>query len=151
MDPEIKRERQREYSRRWREKHPEKAREVRERFAKENPAKVKASAASYAKRKRAEDPLFYRRHNLKRNYDMSLEAYGAMLNAQGGVCAICKSASPGCHPNFHVDHDHTTGAVRALLCFECNRGLGAFKDKPELLLKAVAYLQKYGTEVVGGN
>ena len=50
-----------------------------------------------------------------------------MLAEQGGLCAICKSA-----PAAHVDHDHATGAVRALLCFNCNGGLGQFKDNPRL-------------------
>jgi len=59
-----------------------------------------------------------------------------MLAAQDGVCAICKSA-----PAAHVDHDHETGAVRALLCFNCNGGLGQFKDNPQALHAAAYYVQ----------
>jgi hypothetical protein len=44
-----------------------------------------------------------------------------MLAVQGGLCAICRAA-----PAAHVDHDPETGAVRALLCFNCNGGLGQF-------------------------
>jgi hypothetical protein len=58
-----------------------------------------------------------------------------MLAAQGGVCAICRAA-----PAQHVDHDHETGAVRALLCFNCNGGLGQFKDNPTLLHAAAYYV-----------
>jgi hypothetical protein len=58
-----------------------------------------------------------------------------MLEAQGGVCAICRTA-----PAVHVDHDHETGAVRALLCFNCNGGLGQFKDNPEALHAAAYYV-----------
>ena len=58
-----------------------------------------------------------------------------MLEAQDGVCAICKSA-----PAVHVDHDHATGAVRALLCFNCNGGLGQFKDDPGVLRAAAEYV-----------
>jgi hypothetical protein len=58
-----------------------------------------------------------------------------MLVAQGGLCAICRAA-----PAAHVDHDHETGAVRALLCFNCNGGLGQFKDSPHFLHAAAYYV-----------
>ena len=58
-----------------------------------------------------------------------------MLRKQDGVCAICRTA-----PAAHVDHDHGTGAVRALLCFNCNGGLGQFKDDPEVLREAADYV-----------
>ena len=58
-----------------------------------------------------------------------------MLRNQGGVCAICQTA-----PAAHVDHDHATGAVRALLCFNCNGGLGQFKDDPTALRAAADYV-----------
>jgi hypothetical protein len=61
-----------------------------------------------------------------------------MLEAQGGVCAICQAA-----PAAHVDHDHETGAVRALLCFNCNGGLGQFKDDPEVLRAAADYVEEH--------
>lgn len=61
-----------------------------------------------------------------------------MLQTQGGLCAICRAA-----PAAHVDHDHATNAVRELLCFNCNGGLGQFRDDPAVLLAAVAYLEKH--------
>lgn len=59
-----------------------------------------------------------------------------MLEAQGGLCAICMTA-----PAVHVDHDHATGAVRALLCFNCNGGLGQFKDDWDVLRAAAEYVR----------
>jgi hypothetical protein len=61
-----------------------------------------------------------------------------MLEAQGGLCAICRAA-----PAAHVDHDHVTGAVRALLSFNCNGGLGQFKDDPFLLRMAAFYVESH--------
>jgi hypothetical protein len=61
-----------------------------------------------------------------------------MLEAQGGVCAICRAA-----PAAHVDHDHATGEVRALLCFNCNGGLGQFRDDPFLLHVAAFYVEHH--------
>jgi hypothetical protein len=58
-----------------------------------------------------------------------------MLKEQKGVCVICRR-----EPAKHVDHDHATGAVRALLCFNCNGGLGQFKDNPHLLHAAAYYV-----------
>ena len=61
-----------------------------------------------------------------------------MLAGQDGLCAICRNA-----PAEHVDHDHATGAVRALLCFNCNGGLGQFKDDPFLLHAAAFYVEHH--------
>jgi Recombination endonuclease VII len=76
-----------------------------------------------------------RTYHLKRRYGISAADADAMLAAQGGVCAICRAA-----PGAHVDHDHATGAVRALLCFNCNGGLGQFKDNPSFLHAAAYYV-----------
>lgn len=55
-------------------------------------------------------------------------------------CAICGVSFN--KATRHVDHCHTTGKVRGLLCTNCNRGLGYFKDNQQSLLNAIAYLQK---------
>ncbi len=60
-----------------------------------------------------------------------------MLAEQDGLCAICREA-----PADQVDHDHATKRVRGLLCFNCNGALGQFRDRPELMLRAVAYLRR---------
>jgi hypothetical protein len=72
-----------------------------------------------------------RSYHLKRRYGITGVEADAMLEAQSGLCAICRAA-----PAAHVDHDHETGAVRALLCFNCNGGLGQFRDDPVLLRAA---------------
>jgi hypothetical protein len=59
-----------------------------------------------------------------------------MLAAQQGRCAICGARDPQ-----HLDHDRRTGWVRGILCFNCNGGLGQFRDSPELLSEAITYLK----------
>ncbi len=79
-----------------------------------------------------------RSYHLTRRYGITAAEADVMFTEQGGLCAICKAA-----PAAHVDHDHTTGAVRALLCFNCNGGLGQFRDDRDVLLAAVAYLETH--------
>ena len=59
-----------------------------------------------------------------------------MRAAQGGVCAICGAADAQ-----HVDHDHRTGWLRGILCFNCNGGLGQFRDSADNLANAITYLK----------
>lgn len=74
-------------------------------------------------------------------YGLTTDAYAQMMDAQNGVCAICKS--PSTSKRLAIDHCHTTGKVRALLCQNCNVSLGGFKDDPRLLLEAAKYLLRY--------
>lgn len=80
---------------------------------------------------------------LRANYGITLEDYEAMLEKQGGTCAICESSIPGGNGAFSVDHCHSTGKVRGLLCRLCNSGLGHFRDSPGLLYRAVEYLRNH--------
>lgn len=57
---------------------------------------------------------------------------------QSGKCLICNEIPK----RLVVDHCHTSGKVRGLLCDHCNTGLGRFKDSPELLMAAIRYLKK---------
>lgn len=81
-------------------------------------------------------------------HSMSVADYESLLAAQGGVCGICKSTSPGKRKRFSVDHDHATNAIRGLLCDTCNRGIGMLKESKEVLLSAVAYLEKPPTGLI---
>lgn len=71
---------------------------------------------------------------------MTVADRDALLAAQGGACAICGGPPLG-KGVYHLDHDHETGNVRGLLCHACNTSLGGFRDDPELLRKAIAYLE----------
>lgn len=82
-----------------------------------------------------------RRVNLWRNYRITPEQYDAQYVRQCGVCALCRTHK---EETFHVDHDHATGAVRGLLCGECNLMLGKAKDNTDTLSNAIAYLNNGG-------
>lgn len=96
--------------------------------------KDKAKAYRIANKERVEDA------RLQDKYGITAEQRDVMLAAQGFKCAVCSTASPGGQGNWHVDHCHTTGRVRGLLCCNCNRGLGYFRDNSEFLTNAIAYL-----------
>lgn len=83
--------------------------------------------------------------NLKRMFGMSLEEYTEKAEKQGNVCAICGSLCKS-GKQLAVDHNHNNGAIRDLLCGNCNGGLGKFQDNPELLEKAAEYLRKHNGE-----
>jgi hypothetical protein len=68
-----------------------------------------------------------------------------MLAEQNGLCAVCHAATA-----VHVDHDHETGAVRSLLCFNCNGGLGQFRDDPVVLRAAADYVEEHHSRSLAG-
>jgi hypothetical protein len=80
-----------------------------------------------------------RHYHLKRRYGIGADEVDAMIKAQFGVCPICLTWLAS--TRAHVDHDHLTGEVRAVLCFNCNGGLGQFRDQPDALRRAAAYVE----------
>jgi hypothetical protein len=81
-----------------------------------------------------------RKAHLKRAYKITPEQYQEMFDKQGGLCRICQSSDNGHRSHLSIDHDHTTGKVRGLLCHDCNLGLGKFKDDTHRLKMAIMYL-----------
>lgn len=79
-----------------------------------------------------------RSNHLVKKYGITADQYDAILSSQNGVCKICGNGPE--LRSLAVDHDHKTGYIRGILCENCNRGLGMFKDKPELLASAIDYL-----------
>lgn len=91
-------------------------------------------------------PESYKR---KKEYDTNnyfLKTYGItskdrdlMVSAQGGKCAICNNKTK----YMHVDHCHTTGTIREILCANCNKGIGHFQEDIEIMKSAIDYLVKH--------
>ncbi|HEY8215763.1 MAG TPA: endonuclease domain-containing protein [Acidimicrobiia bacterium] len=78
-----------------------------------------------------------RHYHLRRRYGFGAAEVDELIEGQGGVCPICGRPDPE-----HVDHDHVTGVVRGVLCFNCNGGLGQFGDDPVRLVEAAAYIAR---------
>jgi len=96
-------------------------------------------------------PEYARKKGLKQ-YNLTLEQYEELFNAQGRRCAACgtdKSFSRRTS-TFPVDHDHETNEVRGILCMNCNRALGLLKDSIPVLEGMLAYLKKYEKEAPTG-
>ena len=101
---------------------------------------------SYRKERRKYCPIKRREEGLKHLYNITIDDYNKMLKFQNYKCAICSTSSINYRSrngstHFSVDHCHTTGKIRGLLCCICNIGLGNFKDNTDLLNRASMYLQ----------
>lgn len=81
-----------------------------------------------------------RNNKFLRRYGMTIEQREEVLKNSGGKCAICL----GDIKRFHVDHCHSTGKVRGVLCGNCNMALGLFRDSQESLSRAIDYLKNQG-------
>lgn len=99
-------------------------------------------ACERAKKFYKENPDYNKNIKLKAAYGITLEEYNAFSTFCEGVCVICENKCPSGR-RLAVDHDHKTGVIRGLLCINCNKGLGNFKDNTELLQKAISYLTAY--------
>lgn len=88
-----------------------------------------------------------RHYGLKRYYGLTGEQYGQMLADQHGLCAVCNKPETavfnGQPKVMHVDHDHATGKIRALLCGSCNGMLGLAKDNSVTLRAAADYIERH--------
>lgn len=102
---------------------------------------------NFPDKKKEKSSLWYRnggkekswKNQIKYRYGVTLEIYEEMLLKQNGVCAICKQKP---HGKLNIDHDHTNGDVRGLLCGNCNRAIGLLKEDFTIAKNAVDYLSK---------
>lgn len=76
-----------------------------------------------------------------------MDEYNIKLAGQGRKCAACTSVEVGKNQfgllPLAVDHDHTTGKIRGLLCMKCNRALGMLGDSVETISNLLKYRSKY--------
>lgn len=85
-------------------------------------------------------------------FGITVEDYLNMIKVQDNKCAICNKEESTINPKtgkvktLSIDHCHSTGKIRELLCGHCNRGLGSFRDDLEIMKKAILYLEKHKNE-----
>lgn len=89
----------------------------------------------------------YYKRNRQRLLDYQFQRkYGAtraeLLATYGKQCACCGTTEEPPNRGWHIDHDHTTGKIRGVLCIRCNTGIGKLGDSIEGLERALAYLQR---------
>lgn len=107
-------------------------------------------ARKWASRQLA-NPGIERKRALWRKYKLTAEGYDALLAKQGNKCAICEEAESsydqkcGSLKRLCVDHSHSTGKVRGLLCFRCNSTIGKLEENPQLLRAMWDYLHEHLT------
>lgn len=98
----------------------------------------KSRMREYQRKYRRNNPDKTRDSNLRSKYGLSLEGYNQLFDEQEGRCAICSREQDD--ENLCVDHCHTSGEIRGLLCRQCNRAIGLLGDDTVIIRKALEYL-----------
>lgn len=98
---------------------------------------IRETKKRYAKTIRPSGLTNQKVYSLRKKYGLSEAQFLALLHSNGGKCDICRDTFTTEMP---IDHCHTTGAVRGMLCRRCNMAIGIFRDDPALLLAAAEYL-----------
>lgn len=127
---------------------PEQMREYRRKYYQANRERILEQQRIRSRENYLKNPERYAERNRRtrlKSYGLTEAEYMEMLASQSGRCAICGTTNgrrkSETHP-LYVDHDHSTGAVRGLLCQPCNSALGMLEDDPERLRRAVEYLTR---------
>ena len=142
-------------SRKYRAKQdPEKVRA----WARQNYQKIKGRVKQYTEKNRERIRQYaydhyhngpgkdqHRNKHLKRNHGITILEREAMLEQQGGRCAICGTDKFDRNGPC-VDHDHTTGRIRGILCINCNNALGLIKDSALIAKQIIAYLGDHNVD-----
>lgn len=109
---------EKEYMRQYNLEHAEERHIYSKKYREENKERLQAIGKAYRDGHREARAHSSRKRALLIKYDMTPEEYDSMLDRQGGVCLIC--GRPPKKRRLHVDHEHKTGKIRGLLCFQCN-------------------------------
>jgi hypothetical protein len=117
----------------YRKKHLD----LQSKWAKANPEKCRKNGKRWRDKKRVESPGLLLSRERRRKYGVTEDEIGKLTEIQRGMCAVCQRQTS----DFRLDHCHSSGNVRGLLCHNCNAGIGMLGDTVEGLQRALAYLQ----------
>ena len=122
----------------WRGNNPEKRKEQKQRHYEKHKDRIDQRAKDWYYNNKD-------RHTssaLLRKYGITLDQYNLMRAQQNYCCAICNDQEDSVEKKMFVDHNHTTGKIRKLLCTKCNVGIGMLKDSPDIMERAAKYLRE---------
>ena len=144
---EDKREKERLRAAEWRKNNPEKVKEINRKAKAKRLAEKPELIRAYQQAYREKNRETLRHRERERKFGISRQEYADLFLKQNGVCAICKQPETatrlGKVKALSVDHCHTSGKVRGLLCSDCNTGIGKMKESREALLAAIRYLDEH--------
>lgn len=122
-----------EYNKEWKKKNEDK----RKSYLIENKIKIQNyyKTEKYKKQKK--------NYYLKRDFNISIDDYNKLFQKQDGKCAICNKHQSELTTMLSVDHDHSTGKIRSLLCSNCNLLIGNAFDNIDILNNAIKYLKNH--------
>lgn len=137
MDPEERKRRKAAYQRQWYQDNKERVAAYDRDYASRNREAIRAYHKTWRESSGA------RLREISRKYDITVEFYLRLITTYP-VCCICGRSPEEAHSDGYplaIDHCHTSGKIRGLLCRHCNMALGQFEDRPERLRAAADYLE----------
>lgn len=136
-----------ERQKRYRRENPIKVAETERRWKAAHPEIVAESYRRYKQANKLKTYTIARRNMLKNAYGLTIEGYKELLNKQSGACAICLCPETrklrGRVWSLSIDHNHTTGKVRGLLCAACNTALGMLREDPLRVHAMLRYIAEH--------
>ena len=129
-----------EYQKKWDAEHQEKIRARKREYYAKNAERIKAVNGAYYHAHAEAAKARTRKRQLAR-LGLTPEAYELLVSQQSGLCGIC-GRMPAIR--LRVDHEHSSGRIRGLLCNACNTGIGLLREDPEILLAAIAWIRSAG-------
>lgn len=128
--------------RNWGQSNPEKIKQYNQRYFAKNKTKYKLLNKKWREENRQIYNALCRASRIKYKYGIDSHAYEKMFNKTGGRCYICNKHQDELTARLNIDHNHTNGKVRGLLCRPCNLAIGLLNDDPILLSHAINYLNE---------